>query len=171
MNSAASRLNPFVLMLDPEAVISAMEDSRALQGLRQRVCRPLDKPLIPKLFDTARDFDAAIDAVVEHLAHAGDRAADHRHHHSARAFQQMGHGVAVVQITRNESTAVKMHHQGRRMTRLLAAIHAHYHRFTACQIDGAVYTARSGRLRLGRGCCWVGLRGGTRCVGRHGDGL
>ena len=62
MNSAASRVNAFVLMLDPEAVISAMEDSRALQGLRQRVCRPLDKPLIPKLFDTARDFDAAIDA-------------------------------------------------------------------------------------------------------------
>jgi len=62
MNSAASRLNPFVLMLDPEAVISAMEDSHALQGLRQRICRPLDKPLIPKLFDIARDFDAAIDA-------------------------------------------------------------------------------------------------------------
>ena len=29
---------------------------------RQRVCRPLDKPLIPKLFDNALDFDAAIDA-------------------------------------------------------------------------------------------------------------
>ena len=106
-----------------------------------------------------------------HRLRKGRERISHRHHHSARAFQQMGHGVAVVQITRNESTAVKMHHQGRRMTRLLAAIHAHCHRFTACQIDGAVYTARSGRLRLGRGCCWVGLRGGTRCGGRHGDGL
>ena len=47
MKSTASRLNPFVLMLDPEAVISAMEDSHVLQGLRHRVCRPLDKPLIP----------------------------------------------------------------------------------------------------------------------------
>lgn len=62
MNSIHSRLNPFVLMLDPEAVISAMEDSKMLRGLRQRVCRPLDKPLIPKIFDAARDFDAVIEA-------------------------------------------------------------------------------------------------------------
>lgn len=62
MNASQTRLNPFVLMLDPEAVISAMESSRDLRGLRQRVCRPLDKPLIPKLFDNALDFDAAIDA-------------------------------------------------------------------------------------------------------------
>ena len=61
MNTPSS-LNPFVLMLDPEAVISAMETSRNLRGLRQRICRPLDKPLIPKLFDNALDFDAAIDA-------------------------------------------------------------------------------------------------------------
>jgi hypothetical protein len=62
MNSFAHRTNPFVLMLDPEAVISAMESSQPLRGLRGRVCRPLDKPLIPKLFDTTvREFDAAID--------------------------------------------------------------------------------------------------------------
>ena len=63
MNSIHSRLNPFVLMLDPEAVISAMEGSTNLRGLRQRICRPLDKPLIPKIFDTAaREFDAVIEA-------------------------------------------------------------------------------------------------------------
>jgi len=65
MNTPSS-LNPFVLMLDPEAVISAMETSRNLRGLRQRICRPLDKPLIPKTHSidriTVRDFDAAIDA-------------------------------------------------------------------------------------------------------------
>lgn len=62
MNSFANRTNPFVLMLDPEAVINAMESSLPLRGLRGRVCRPLDKPLIPKLFDTStREFDAAID--------------------------------------------------------------------------------------------------------------
>ncbi len=59
-------LNPFVLMLDPEAVISAMESSRNLRGLRQRICRPLDKPLIPKTHTidriALRDYDAAIDA-------------------------------------------------------------------------------------------------------------
>ncbi len=66
MNTPNSRLNPFVLMLDPEAVISAMETSRNLRGLRQRICRPLDKPLIPKTHTidriALRDYDAAIDA-------------------------------------------------------------------------------------------------------------
>ena len=66
MNSIHSRLNPFVLMLDPEAVISAMESSRNLSSLRQRICRPLDKPLIPKTHTidriALRDYDAAIDA-------------------------------------------------------------------------------------------------------------
>lgn len=63
MSTAATRLNPFVLMLDPEAVISAMETSANLRGLRARVCRPLDKPLIPKIFDAAaREFDAVIEA-------------------------------------------------------------------------------------------------------------
>jgi hypothetical protein len=62
MSITSSRLNPFVLMLDPEAVIHAMETSANLRGLRQRVCRPLDKPLIPKIFDAARDFDAVIEA-------------------------------------------------------------------------------------------------------------
>jgi hypothetical protein len=66
MNSIHSRLNPFVLMLDPEAVISAMEGSAALRGLRQRLCRPLDKPLIPKTHGKdrvlLRDYDEVIDA-------------------------------------------------------------------------------------------------------------
>ncbi len=66
MNTPSSRINPFVLMLDPEAVISAMESSRNLSSLRQRICRPLDKPLIPKTHTidriALRDYDAAIDA-------------------------------------------------------------------------------------------------------------
>lgn len=62
MKSFADRTNPFVMMLDPEAVISAMERSQPLRGLAGRVCRPLDKPLIPTLFNTTiREFDAAID--------------------------------------------------------------------------------------------------------------
>lgn len=65
MNSTASRLNPFAMMLDPEAVISAMEDSLHLRRLRQRICRPLDKPLIPKTHGVdrviPRNFDMVID--------------------------------------------------------------------------------------------------------------
>lgn len=66
MTASHSRLNPFCLMLDPEAVIAIMENSTALSGLRQRICRPLDKPLIPKTHTidriALRDFDAGIDA-------------------------------------------------------------------------------------------------------------
>ena len=66
MNASNSRLNPFVLMLDPEFVISTMESSRNLRNLRQRICRPLDKPLIPKTHSidriALRQYDAVIDA-------------------------------------------------------------------------------------------------------------
>ncbi len=39
--------NPFALMMDPKAVLEAMERSERLNHLESRVCRPLDKPLIP----------------------------------------------------------------------------------------------------------------------------
>ncbi len=65
MNSTASRLNPFVMMLDPEAVISAMEGSKNLRGLRQRICRPLDKPLIPKTHSVDRVIQQKFDAVID----------------------------------------------------------------------------------------------------------
>jgi hypothetical protein len=35
--------NPFALMLDPAAVILAMEKSDRLSRLHSRICRPLDK--------------------------------------------------------------------------------------------------------------------------------
>ncbi len=49
--------NPFALMMDPEAVLAAMERSERLNGLQSRVCRPLDKPLIP-LVDGEADAEA-----------------------------------------------------------------------------------------------------------------
>ena len=39
-----------------------MESSRNLRGLRYRVCRQLDKPLIPITHPITRAYDAAIDA-------------------------------------------------------------------------------------------------------------
>ena len=65
MNSTASRLNPFAMMLDPEAVISAMEDSMNLRRLRQRICRPLDKPLIPKTHGVDRVIQREFDMVID----------------------------------------------------------------------------------------------------------
>jgi hypothetical protein len=54
--------NPFALMMDPEAVVAAMENSERLNGLKSRVCRPLDKPLIPLVGSDATDFDDDIDS-------------------------------------------------------------------------------------------------------------
>ena len=49
--------NPFALMMDPQAVLAAMERSERLNRLQSRVCRPLDKPLIPIVNGEAVDQD------------------------------------------------------------------------------------------------------------------
>ena len=40
--------DPFAMLINPQAVLSAIEQSGGLGALNIRVCRPLDKPLIPK---------------------------------------------------------------------------------------------------------------------------
>jgi hypothetical protein len=42
-----SAANPFALLMDPQAVFRAIEKSERLERLHSRVCRPLDKPLLP----------------------------------------------------------------------------------------------------------------------------
>ena len=49
--------NPFVMLTDPESILQAVERSERLNRLRHTVCRPLDKPLIPKV--SAKDGEAA----------------------------------------------------------------------------------------------------------------
>jgi hypothetical protein len=44
VTSAAN--NPFILMLDPEFVLAAMEKSESLAQLNRHTCRPLDR-IIP----------------------------------------------------------------------------------------------------------------------------
>ena len=39
--------NPFALLINPADVVAQMERSERLRRLQSRVCRPLDKPLIP----------------------------------------------------------------------------------------------------------------------------
>lgn len=56
-----SPVNPFDLMMNPQAVFQAIERSERLQRLQSRICRPLDKPLIPHAGDIDA-FDQAIDA-------------------------------------------------------------------------------------------------------------
>jgi hypothetical protein len=40
--------DPFAMLINPQAVLQAIEQSGRLGALASRVCRPLDKPLIPK---------------------------------------------------------------------------------------------------------------------------
>ena len=53
--------NPFALMMDPDAVLRALEASDRLGRLKSRICRPLDKPLIARSADEVSAFDQAIE--------------------------------------------------------------------------------------------------------------
>ncbi len=61
MQAQDTALNPFALMMDPAAVLQAMEGSTRLRQLQSRVCRPLDKPLIPHKDDAVEAFDRGVD--------------------------------------------------------------------------------------------------------------
>ena len=54
--------NPFALMMDPEAVFRAMAQSDRLARLSSRICRPLDKPVVPKADAEATRADAEVDS-------------------------------------------------------------------------------------------------------------
>ena len=61
MRTETVALNPFSLMMEPEMVLSAMEHSQQLRGLRRHKLHPLDKPLIPcskAVMDARAAFDA-----------------------------------------------------------------------------------------------------------------
>lgn len=69
--------NPFALMMDPESVVKEMECSERLARLQSRICRPLDKPLIPKVGDEeaangSGRYDAEVEAEPEIEAEAED---------------------------------------------------------------------------------------------------
>ncbi|MFZ2987155.1 hypothetical protein [Ideonella sp.] len=66
MRNTQIRCNPFMMMTDPEVILQAVERSERLNRLQRHVCRPLDRPLIPRVaaLDLA-DFDADIDEAAE----------------------------------------------------------------------------------------------------------
>lgn len=63
MFSSQTPANPFVLMMDPSSVFRALERSDRLGRLQRRVCRPLDKPLIPRIGADVAAFDREIDEI------------------------------------------------------------------------------------------------------------
>ena len=57
--------NPFALLMDPQAVFRAIEGSQRLERLQSRVCRPLDKPLLPVLAAEDEDIAQSDDDMVD----------------------------------------------------------------------------------------------------------
>jgi hypothetical protein len=55
--------NPFALLMDPQSIFLAIEKSERLQRLHSRVCRPLDKPLLPVV--AADEVDRLNDAAAD----------------------------------------------------------------------------------------------------------
>lgn len=68
MNPESVSWNPFMLMLQPEAVLAAVERSEKLGRLNRRTCHPLDRP-VPAL-------DAGKSANVPAVEDDGDDEAD-----------------------------------------------------------------------------------------------
>ena len=54
--------DPFALMMNPQDILAAVERSERLGRLQRRVCRPLDRPLIPHALTEIELFDRRIDA-------------------------------------------------------------------------------------------------------------
>ncbi|WP_054018867.1 hypothetical protein [Piscinibacter sakaiensis] len=52
--------NPFAMLIDPQAVVTAMDRSDRLARLKRKIYRPLDKPLLARQDGTA-DYDREID--------------------------------------------------------------------------------------------------------------
>ena len=53
--------NPFALMMHPEDVLQAMHRSDRLGGLQRRICKPLDKPVIPRTPEEVSVYDHSVD--------------------------------------------------------------------------------------------------------------
>lgn len=74
MTSSQITSNPFAQMMDPQAVIAAVERSERLQRLQSRVCRPLDKVLGgAESAESEESLATSVDAVLEL---AGESEAD-----------------------------------------------------------------------------------------------
>ena len=61
METSLLHSNPFALMLDPGAVVAAMEKSDRLSRLQSRICRPLDKPLGAPAAEEGSESDIVVD--------------------------------------------------------------------------------------------------------------
>jgi len=64
--------NPFALLMDPQAIFRAIENSERLERLHSRVCRPLDKPLLPVVAAEEAEGDSGDGYSVDELDLPGE---------------------------------------------------------------------------------------------------
>lgn len=69
MQTSAQVQHAFDMLIDPQAILNAVEASDRLRCLQRKVWRPLDRPLIAKtpLAEDTAAFDAAVDNAAESL--------------------------------------------------------------------------------------------------------
>ncbi|MFL6661992.1 MAG: hypothetical protein ACJ8G7_07415 [Rhizobacter sp.] len=72
MNPESLRSSPFALMLAPEEVFRALQQSDSLNRLHSRICRPLDKAVPTSVINNVVAADAEIDAAPDELLMASD---------------------------------------------------------------------------------------------------
>ena len=79
--------NPFAMLLDPEQVAREVAHSERLNRLQRRICRPLDKPLIPRGQADLDAFDRMVeDEPEELLAEAEELSAGAETGHDGEAL-------------------------------------------------------------------------------------
>ena len=59
MTQQSQVFNPFMLMIQPEVVLAAIENSERLGQLNRHLCRPLDRPVLSGQAAAADVADAA----------------------------------------------------------------------------------------------------------------
>ena len=62
MSQQSTSHNPFMLLVQPEVVIAAMERSERLNQLNRHQCRPLDRLVVPGGAQSGSTNDAEIDS-------------------------------------------------------------------------------------------------------------
>lgn len=68
MQRTQVRANPFAMLLDPESVIQAVENSERLNHLQRRICRPLDQVVAASEDGVVSEFDALTEALSDDVA-------------------------------------------------------------------------------------------------------
>lgn len=71
MHALPIAANPFDMLINPQAVLDAIEHSTRLQSLDRKICRPLDKaaPAKPAEGEGVAAFDASIDRIGERTSY------------------------------------------------------------------------------------------------------